>query len=92
MKEIISLKGLQTFSMPFLFMLSLICLTVMPVTADAESSGNAIDMARDSVIRHMNIMRQKFPEIDEKVRQTEEELSSGAMSPLRACSNCHIQE
>ncbi len=92
MKEIISLKGLQTFSMPFLFMLSLICLTVMPVTADAESSGNAIDMARDSVIRHMNIMGQKFPEINQKVLQLEEDLTNGVVSPQQSCSNCHIQE
>ena len=73
-------------------LLSLISLGIGPVNAGLGSEGQKLNTAKDMVIRHMDAMRQRFPEIDEKVRQTEEELSSGAMSPLRACSNCHIQE
>ena len=75
----------------FLSLLLLISLTMSSVNADSGSIEDGIDMAKDMVIRHMDTMRQMFPEIDEKARQTEEELSSGIMPALRACSNCHME-
>jgi len=62
------------------------------VNAGSGSEGQNLNTAKDMVIRHMDGMRQKFPEIAEQVRQTEEGLNTGAMSPRSACSNCHIQE
>jgi len=38
----------------------------------------------------MNIMVEKFPGMDEKRTQVQEQLANGKM-PHEACSNCHIK-
>jgi hypothetical protein len=92
MKKTILAKHVLRLSTLLLSLLLLISLGIGTVSAGSRSKEDKTDPAKDMVIRHMDAMRQKFPEIDEQVRQTEEGLSTGAMSPRRACSNCHIQE
>lgn len=92
MRRIFSFIHLLNLFAFFPSLLLLISLTITPAGADSGSQGNRIDVAKDMIIRHMNIMGQESPEIKEKVRQVQEELSSGVVSPRETCSKCHVKE
>jgi hypothetical protein len=76
---------------PFLLSVPLlVSLTMSPVSANANSGGDQTDTATETLIRHMNLMVEKFPEMEGKKAQVQEQLSNGKM-PHEACSHCHIK-
>ncbi len=77
----------------FLLFLSLSSsFTIMPLYASSNAGEDQTDIAPGTLlIRHMNIMVEKFPGIDEKRTQVQEQLEDGKMMPHEACSNCHIR-
>ena len=75
-------------------LLLLVALTVTPLYAFAASNGDKIDMTINMIRIHVEKVKQGNPAIsgiDEKVRQTEEKLREGTISPRQACSNCHTK-
>jgi hypothetical protein len=74
-----------------LFALLSISLTMYPSSISADSSGDQTGVVTETLIRHMNIMVEKFPEMEGKKALVQEQLSNGKM-PRQACFHCHIQE
>ena len=78
----------------FIILVSLlmsVSLTVNPAYAVNGYSDRDETDPKARVTSHMEKMREKFPGIGEKARQTEEKLRGGIMSPKESCSNCHIK-
>ena len=92
MKQTILGKHVLRLSAPLLSLLLLILLAVGSVSAGSPSKQSEMDRTTAMVIRHMNKMKQNFPEIEARAQQTETELTRGMMSPRKACSNCHVDE
>ncbi|MDY6990738.1 MAG: hypothetical protein SWQ30_22075 [Thermodesulfobacteriota bacterium] len=74
-----------------LFALLSISLTMAQAYANSDAGGGKSDMATETLRRHINLMAGRFPGLDEKKGQVEEQLANGKM-PHEACSNCHIKE
>ena len=72
-----------------------LCLTVGPLYANSGSKQDQINMAVDTLKRHVEKVKESNPGIsgiDEKARQTEEGLRAGAISLKDSCSNCHTRD
>jgi hypothetical protein len=65
-------------------------LTFGPVFAKTGSEKN-IDKEAAKVIRHMDIMKEKCPEIDGKKKEIEKKLNNGTETPHGACVHCHTE-
>ena len=75
-------------------LLLLVCLTMSPVYADSGSNADKIDKAINMIRTHMESIKQNNPAItgmDEKARQTEEQLRAGTISVKESCFNCHTE-
>ena len=84
----------KLFTLLFSLILAL-CLTVGPLHANSGSKLEQIDMAVDTLKRHVEKVKESNPGIsglDEKARQTEERLRAGTMSLKGSCSNCHTRD
>jgi hypothetical protein len=77
-------------SVPFLSLLLLATLILAQSYGTLASERGSPDTAEAALKRHMALMVQKFPEIEGKRAQVQEELAKGKM-PHEACSHCHIK-
>lgn len=82
-------RGLCVFSLCAL-LLTVITLTFQPVSAKMDSAKNKNDKAAAKVIKHMEKMKEKCPEIDGKKKEIEEKFNNGTETPHGACAHCHI--
>lgn len=73
-----------------LFVLLSVALTMSSLYADFDTDGTQKDRTTETLMRHMNIVTGKFPEMDGKKTQVQEQLANGK-TPHEACSHCHIQ-
>jgi len=92
MARITFVKYLSRLCMLFSSLILGFCLTVGPLYANSGSKQDQIDMAVDTLKRHVEKVKESNPGIsgiDEKARQTEERLRAGTMSLKESCSNCH---
>ncbi|MBW1744412.1 MAG: hypothetical protein JRI70_03735 [Deltaproteobacteria bacterium] len=86
---------LKHFMKLLTFLLSLmvvVSLTLVPVYAKLDSEKekkDKPDKAAAKVLRHMEKMEKKFPKINGKKKQVEEELDNGTVTPFGSCSRCH---
>ena len=71
-------------------LLMVISLTTDPVSAKNVSNRDEGDKATARISRHMEKMQEKSPQIAEKKKEVEEKLKSGAITPKKACSHCHV--
>jgi hypothetical protein len=80
----------------FLFSLVFfVFLTLSSAHAKLDSDENKKDKSEKAaakVMRHMEKMEKKFPKIQGKKKEVEEELSNGSLTPFGACSRCHVME
>jgi uncharacterized protein (DUF488 family) len=70
-------------------------LTVGSLYANSGSKPDQIDVAVDTVKRHVEKIKQSNPAIsgiDEKAKQTEEKLRAGTISLKESCFNCHTRD
>lgn len=75
-----------------LSLLLLVSLTIGSVYADSASKSDKTDMTiKDEIRTHMEMTGLQNPEIDKKLRQLEEKLSTG-MSFKDSCTHCHIKQ
>jgi hypothetical protein len=75
-----------------LSLIVLVSLTLVPVYAKLDSEKekkDKPDKAVANVLRHMEKMEKKFPKINGKKKQVEEELGNGTVTPFGSCSRCH---
>ena len=92
MARITLVKYLSKLTTVLFSLILMLCLTVGPLCANSGSKSDQINMAVDTLKRHVEKMKQSNPAIsgiDEKARQTGERLRAGTMSLKESCSNCH---
>lgn len=71
----------------FMFFLGLAFLTMTPLYADSGSEGDTVDVT-DKIRMHMETVGLSDREIDQKLTQLKNKLSTG-MSLKNSCIHCH---
>jgi len=90
MGRLIWLGGIFNMLVFLLFVLLSVAFTMNPSYADFDTDGGQTDRTTETLIRHMNIVTGRFPEMDGKKAQVQEQLANGKR-PHEACSHCHIK-